>query len=176
MSTTSDQKSLTEKKQESRKLLKQIATNPDYAYGFFTINVPAGKLEKLPEGGLGYACVMLKRPPKGSSSNSYSASFSFCSPVDAPKKKEMLNKHFKAKSKRIAAQRMANTRVKSSIDLTLNRTKETKLPDLFKQALDAARVSNKSDKNQKMVPSWVDVAEEIQYGLVAPKEEIRRMG
>lgn len=171
----SEEMSLSEKKQESRRILKQIATNCDYAYGFFTINVPSGKLDKFPDGGLGYVCVMLKRPPKGSTSNSYQAAFSFCSPADAPKKREMLNKHFKAKSKRIAAQRMANVRVKSALDLTLNRFDGVKLPDLFKQALDAARASNKSDKNQKMVPSWVDAADKIEYGLHAPEEKGLRM-
>lgn len=162
--------SLTAKKQAARHQLKQIIGNNDYVYGFFTVNVPARKLEKLPDGGLGYVCVMLKRPPKNSDSNIYQAAFSFCSPADAPKKREMLNKHFKAKSKRIAAQRMVNMRVKSSVDLTLVKNKETKLPDLFRQALDSVKkLSGSNDSLKKMIPSWVEAADKIQYGLYAAR-------
>lgn len=158
--------SIAKLKQESRKVFKQIATDSNYAYGFFTVHVPAGKLERFPDGGTGYACVMLKRPPKNSKDTSYTASFSFCSPLDAPKTRQLLNKHFKAKSKRIAATRMANMRVKSAVDLTLTKNENTKLPDLFKQALDAACKMQRPDKpNLNMVPSWVTESDKIEYGL-----------
>lgn len=92
----------------------------------------------------GYVCVRLERPPRDSNSTDYKASFSFCAPQDS-------HKFSRPKARKIADSRMTTSRVKSYLDFTYNRNESTKLPDIFKAALNEATV----DKEFSLkVPDW----------------------
>lgn len=148
----------------------------DTVYGYFTAKINPGKSTKLPNGGLGYCCVRLDRPPKGSSNNNYRASFSFCSPSDAPKKQQDLNWKFKDLAKKIANDRMDTKRVKCYVEFTFDRTEETTLPDLFRVALDVAKRSERLDKNRPVVPEWFLAADDVVYGLSPIPDNKPRFG
>ena len=134
--------------------------NNDTVYGFFRAKLPNQLATKLDGKDLGYVCVRLDRPPKDSDSTEYKASFSFCSPMDAP---QIPNKHFRALAKKIADSRMNTKRVPASI--TFNFKKDgNKLPVIFEHALKIAMETPKPNKpEKKMVPDWV-LRSDLEYG------------
>ncbi len=170
------------KKKQVKSTLKRVNENKDIVTGFFTVVVDdefivSVNIDNEYAHETGYVCVMVQRPPKGSDSNQYRASFSFCSPADAAAlfydktdlpATQVLNKHFRNLSKRIAACRLFTDRVKAHVEFTLNKTPETKIADLFAAALDAAKKTDHPGRsNKKMVPDWVLTAKSIEYGLTA---------
>lgn len=136
----------------------------DVVYGYFKVVVGNSKFQQFPKGGTGYACVRLNLPPKESNSTKYKASFSFCSPADAPKQKHELNRNFRALSRKIADNRMNTTRVKAHVEFDFKRDETTKLPQIMKFALDQCVEASK-ENGKAMAPQWVILSDKIEYGL-----------
>lgn len=133
-------------------------------YGYYTADLEPNKDNHYPNGGRGYICVRIDLPPINEEGGKVKASFSFCSPIDAPKEHQHLNRHFRALARKIANDRMLTKRVKSYIEF--DRKKENSLPELFDNALSLIKETKRFDNQKKfMAPEWVRKASEIKKGM-----------
>jgi len=138
---------------------KETEVNSNIRISYFTVHTNKG---------IGYVCVALLRPEKGSTSNSYRAAFSSYSPLD--------NKSFSKVNARNAAigrllcwrtdrkdvtgkQCETNPRLEFNyVDYDIQTEKKLNLKDVFVQALNLAM-------HNRNVPSWVERSSFIAYGL-----------
>lgn len=133
-------------------------------YGYFTVDTSKGK---------GYVCVRLQRLKRISDTAPINAeaTFSFCSPLDAPKEPSELGKHFKRKARAIADSRAESNRLNQKVDVAYNPSVPSKL--VFDEALRKATQidSEKKDYNgrhYKIAPDWVRNAvkqNKVSFGL-----------
>lgn len=113
-------------------------------------------------GFVGYACISLQRPPKGSKSIKYKAGLSFCSPSDVEDSLGRLNKK---KARMIADGRRRCNRPGRSITLSFPRKDGFNLRDVHEAVLEHVLHDATVKKNGHDVPyapKWVRQA--IFYG------------
>lgn len=142
--------------------------NKNVRYGYFTVDTPKGK---------GYVCVRLQRLKCFSDTAPINAeaTFSFCSPMDAPKEPSELGKNFKRKARAIADSRAESNRINQKVEIQFNPSISQSI--LFREILNKATQvdSEKKDKNgrhYKVAPDWVRNAmkqERVSFGLPTSK-------
>jgi hypothetical protein len=125
-----------------KEILATEVKNRDVVFGYFQVPTDFGN---------GKICVALKRPPRNSNQNEYSAAFSFCSPAD----------NFSGKFARTRTlSQLANG---SSRILKFNAdTDSKKLREVFVQALKLAIETDKPNvsdhlpiSDRKIAPRWL---------------------
>ena len=107
----------------------------DIIFGYFTATNSKEEPKAFgynPPRAKGYVCVAIKRPPKGSTQTEYTASFSFCSPLDQLNKK---------KARQISTGRLNSGREGRTVTFTFNRGEKLLFKELFQAALEAGKAA-----------------------------------
>ena len=107
--------------------------------------------------GIGYICMALQRPEKGSPSKTYRAGFSFCSPQEG----KMFSKQ---KARLMATGRLATFARTNPNGNTVNRIEfestAENITQVFSEGLSIA-------ENSGLVPNWFRNRKELEFGLDA---------
>lgn len=111
---------------------------PSFAY--FSIAIDSDVMSEAynistNENHVGYACISLMRPPKGSESGHFTAGISFCSPLDVM---DSLGRINKKKARAIAEGRRQCMRPGRRIDLDMPKAKTYNLIDVHRAVLERA--------------------------------------
>lgn len=130
--------------------------NSDCVFGYFRVLIPPQQFlnKKNNRNSIGYVCIQLKRPPKGSmGEQEYVASFAFCSPLDSFNKKlariitsSRMNSFLKTNSADYEASGRSNHN--PTFSFKFDRTPATKLNDVFKYALAQAFYKSKQSRGR----------------------------
>jgi hypothetical protein len=144
----------------------------DTTYGYFSLPVTDQytRGRKVKNGGKGYICIRVDRPPKNTEEYKYVATLSFCSPFD------QFSKKF---GRSVADRRMDFVRCQKEADqrrrhITVEFAKRPKMVEVFNAVLRKAcsiEVKSKTGSTRPLMPRWftssttVPGKENISYGL-----------